>query len=68
MQITDEMLQIGLKKLVEAGLVSRHPPPEEAERNQVVLQDMLQAVLVAGRSRISTGDTAQRAASEDRQK
>lgn len=50
MQITDEMLRIGLKKLMEAGLILRHPLPEEAARIEQVLHDMLKAVLAAGRA------------------
>lgn len=47
MQITDEMLQIGLKKLAEAGLIPRHPHPVEAARNEEVLQEMLTAIFAA---------------------
>lgn len=66
MQITDEMLRVGLKKLMEAGLILRHPLPEEAARIEQVLHDMLEAVLVASRAPSSPDAAAQRADRQER--
>lgn len=66
MQITDEMLRVGLKKLMEAGLILRHPLPEEAARIEQVLHDMLKAVLAAGRSAGLPDAAAQRTDGQER--
>jgi hypothetical protein len=44
MHITEEVLVVALRKLVEAGLLPRHPLPGEAVRNQQVVQEILSAV------------------------
>ncbi|MDB5841134.1 MAG: hypothetical protein JWQ23_3086 [Herminiimonas sp.] len=45
MQITDEMVHVALKKSVEAGLLPRHPPPDEAAQNREVIRGILAGVM-----------------------
>lgn len=49
MPVNDEMLEIAMKKAVEAGLLPRHPSLLEQEMNSKIMRDILQAAIAVSR-------------------